>query len=292
MATTTGDLTAFRVAGWRTWLSRLEQRAVDLAIGGTTLLTYAFLYAPIVILIVFSFNRAELSYTWQGATTEWYRVLWHDRYLFAALRVSLAVAATSAVIGTAVGGLTALTIARRRFRGRGALTMVLFMPLVLPEIVVAVAFLSFVVAMKVHLGYLTLIAGHSLLALPFAALILLGSAAGLDASLEEAASDLGCTAWQAFRRVTLPLLLPGILASLLLTFTMSLDDIVMSTFVSGVGTTTLPLRIYSMLKTGITPEINALGTLLVVLNLTILAVVGATQLKRVIGIGVTGGGDR
>ena len=163
--------------------------------------------------------------------------------------------------------------------------MLMLMPLILPEIVVAVAVLSLLVAMKVHLGYLTLIAGHSVLALPYATLILLGAATGLDVSLEEAASDLGCRAWQTFRRVTLPLLLPGILASILLTFTMSFDNIVMSTFVNGVGTTTLPLRIYSMLKTGITPEINALGCVLVAMNLVLLTVVGATQLRRIIGTG-------
>jgi putrescine transport system permease protein len=287
----TGEFVTFRASRWRSTLGRVEVRTVDWAIAGTTLMTYVFLYAPIVILVVFSFNRAELSYSWRGATLNWYRVLLQDEYLFAALRVSVTVGVTSAVIGTAIGGLTAVTLARRRFRGREAFTMLMFMPLILPEIVVSVAFLSLLVAMKVHLGYMTLIAGHSLLALPYSTLILLGAAMGLDVSLEEAASDLGCSAWQVFRRITLPLLLPGILASLLLTFTMSLDDIVMSTFVNGVGTTTLPLRIYSMLKTGITPEINALGSVLVLVNLSILTMVGATQLKRLLGIGHTTGGD-
>jgi ABC-type spermidine/putrescine transport system permease subunit II len=156
-------------------------------------------------------------------------------------------------------------------------------PLVLPEIVLGVAFLVFLVFLKISLSYFTLIMGHILLTLPFATLIMRTSVAGLDVSLEEAAADLGADEIRIFRYITLPLLMPGIIAAFLLTFTISLDDFVISMFVAGVGNTTLPLQIFSMLKLGITPEINALGTVLILLNLVLILTIGGQQLRRVMG---------
>lgn len=260
---------------------RLGTWLMDGWVTGSTALTYLFLFTPIVILVVFSFNAAPSSYRWTGATLSWYGTLARDANLQAALGVSVIVGLASSALATSLGIITALAL-RRPFRGKTLLSMGLLIPLVLPEIVIALAFLAFMSAAGVTLGYPTLIAGHTLLTLPFATLIL-GSAVGaLDPAVEEAAADLGCGPVAVFRRVTLPLLLPGIITGGLLCFSVSFDDIAMSIFTSGVGTTTLPLRIYSMLKTGVTPEINALGTVLVALNLVVVVAIGVRQLRGVL----------
>jgi spermidine/putrescine transport system permease protein len=240
-----------------------------------TILAYLFLFVPIVVLIVYSFNASHSTVVWAGFTLDWYGEVFNDRGLRRALGVSVVIALVSAAVSTAIGALTALAIVRRRFVGRDALSTLLLAPMVLPEIVMAVALLVFVVALNLTLGYFTMIVGHVLISVPFATLIVRAAAASLDKRLEEAAADLGADEWQIFRRVTFPLLLPPIVTSFLLAATLSFDDLVMSTFMSGVGTTSLPLRIYSMLKLGITPEINALGALMVVLNaVVVLAVLG------------------
>lgn len=158
----------------------------------------------------------------------------------------------------------------------------LFLPLIIPEMVLGVALLSVFGAMSADLGMTTLVLGHLVVTLPYAALIVLGAYNALDPSLREAATDLGCNPWQAFRLVTLPLLRQPLLAAWLLCFTISFGDIVMSTFTNGVGSTTLPLRVYSMLKGGLTPEINALGTLLVLFTLLIILGVGLRQMRQVL----------
>lgn len=260
---------------------RVTTRVLDGWISFATVMTYVFLFTPIVILVAFSFNKAPTSYQWTGATLDWYAKLASDRNLQSALTVSLIVGVASSALATSLGIITALAL-RRPFRGKTLLSMGLLLPLVLPEIVIALAFLAFMVSAGVRLGYPTLIAGHTLLTLPFATLILGSAVGGLDPGVEEAAADLGCSPLGVFRKVTFPLLLPGVVTSGLLCFSVSFDDIAMSIFASGVGTTTLPLRIYSMLKTGITPEINALGTVLVALNLLAVVAIGVRQLRGVL----------
>ncbi|WP_342241165.1 ABC transporter permease [Inquilinus sp. OTU3971] len=244
-----------------------------------TILAYLFLFVPIAVLIVYSFNASRSTVVWTGFTLDWYREVLKDRSLQRALWVSAVVAGASALLATAIGTLTALVLARRAFRGRDGFSTLVLAPLVLPEIVLAVGFLVLMAAVGVPLGYFTLIAGHTLIAVPFTTLIVRAAASALDLRLEEAAADLGADPRQAFVRVTLPLLLPAIVTAFLLAATLSFDNFVMSTFTSGVGTTTLPLRIYSMLKTGITPEINALGTLLVAANVLIVVAVASRHLK-------------
>jgi ABC-type spermidine/putrescine transport system permease subunit II len=156
-------------------------------------------------------------------------------------------------------------------------------PLVLPEIVLGVSFLVFMVFLNIRLGFFSLIMAHIILTLPYSTLIVRASANGLDRALEEAAADLGADEVRVFRYITFPLLLPGIMAAFLLTFTISLDDFVMSMFAAGVGTTTLPLQIFSLLKVGITPEINALGTVLILFNIVLVLLIGGQQLRRVMG---------
>ncbi|WP_395022987.1 ABC transporter permease [Dongia sp.] len=247
-----------------------------------TLLAYLFLFVPIVVLVIYSFNASRSTVVWSGFTLDWYGEVFQDRGLRQALQVSLVIAFVSALVSTAIGALTALAIVRRRFPGRDALATLLLAPMVLPEIVLAVALLVFMVAMNVTLGYFTMIVSHVLISVPFATLIVRAAAASLDKRLEEAAADLGADEWQAFWRVTFPLLLPPIVTAFLLAATLSFDNFVMSTFTSGVGTTPLPLRIYSMLKLGITPEINALGALMVLLNVFVVVIVMGRHLSLIV----------
>jgi spermidine/putrescine transport system permease protein len=247
-----------------------------------TLLAYLFLFVPIVVLVAYSFNASRSTVVWSGFTFDWYGEVFTDRGLRQALKVSAIIAFVSALVSTAIGTLTALAIVRRRFPGRDALSTLLLAPMVLPEIVMAVALLVFMVAMNITLGYFSMIVSHVLITVPFATLIVRAAAASLDKRLEEAAADLGANEWQIFWRVAFPLLLPPIVTAFLLAATLSFDNFVMSTFTSGVGTTPLPLRIYSMLKLGITPKINALGALMVLLNVLVVVAVMGRHLKLVL----------
>jgi spermidine/putrescine transport system permease protein len=253
-----------------------------------TILTYLFLFVPMFVLIIYSFNAGRTTAIWEGFSLEWYRVLFDDKYIFRALKNSLIVATCAAIISTILGTLAALVLVRRRFKGKELFSTLMLAPLVLPEIVLGVSFLVFLVFLNIKLGFTSIILAHIILTLPFATLIVRASASGLDRRLEEAGADLGADEVQVFRYITFPLLVPGILAAFLLTFTISLDDFVMSMFAGGVGTTTLPLQIFSMLKLGITPEINALGTILIIFNLVLILTIGGQQLGRVMGGGSSG----
>ncbi len=267
----------------RRFFIRLQTVLGSQLVGAITLITYLFLFLPLVVLVVFSFNAGHSSAIWKGFSFDWYRVLFQDRYIFTALRNSLIVATSAGLISTVLGTLAGLILVRRTFKGKEIFSTLMLSPLVLPEIVLGVSFLVFMVFLNIKLGFFSLIMGHIILTLPYATLIVRAAAAGLDASLEEAAADLGANEGRVFQYVTFPLLLPGIMAAFLLTFTISLDDFVISMFASGVGTTTLPLQIFSLLKVGITPEINALGTVLIMFNLVLILIIGGQQLRRVMG---------
>lgn len=260
----------------RRW-SQLRAGALDTFFTGATAVVYVFLLAPIVVVIVYSFDRSSTGFIWTGFSTTWYRTLFHDAAIWQALRVSLVVGVTAAACATALGTMSAYAMARRKFRGRAVFNALLLMPLVVPEIVLAVAFLVFLVRVGAPLGYFSLICGHILVVLPFSTLIMMAATSGLHRDLEEAASDLGANPRQVVIRIILPLLFPAMFASFVLAFLFSFDDIVMSTFVNGVGTTTLPLLVYSMLKLGVSPEVNALGTLLVAVTLVLLLTTGVRQ---------------
>ncbi len=263
--------------------AQVQKGLAGIPIACLTLITYLFLFTPILVLIVFSFNASKSMAVWNGFTLDWYKTLLRDRYILQALRNSVIVGVTSATISTTIGTITALVLVRRRFPGKELFSTLMLSPLVLPEIVIGVAFLVFMVFLNIKLGFFTLITGHVVLTIPYSTLIVRASASGLDISLEEAAADLGANPWKVFRHITLPLLIPGVLTAFLLTFTISFDDFVISMFTAGVGTTTLPLRIFSMLKLGITPEINALGSLLILLNLVMIIAVGGQQLRKLMG---------
>ncbi|MEW6543219.1 MAG: ABC transporter permease [Nitrospirota bacterium] len=236
-----------------------------------------FLYAPIAVLIVFSFNGSRLSAVWQGATLEWYRLLVQDEALLAAVRNSLAVGTVSTVVATLLGLSAAVGLERLPLRGQRLVEGAMLFPLVVPEIMMGVALMLFFILVKLPLGLATVMIGHAAFNVPVVMVIVRARLRKLDPALEEAARDLGATPWQAFRRVTLPLLAPAVLGAVLMAFTVSLDDFIVTFFTAGPGSTTLPLKVYSMVKSGVSPEINALSAVLVLLSMGLIGVSLALQ---------------
>ncbi len=223
---------------------------------------FLFLYLPIIVLMVYSFNENRVVGVWSGFSTRWYAELWQDRAMGSALRVSLWVAVWSTVISTILGTLAALALERYRFFGKLTYDAVLYLPVIIPDIVMALSTLLFFVIAAVPLSRTTILIAHVAFNISFVAIVVRARLADMDKTLEEAAADLGANEWTTFRRVTLPLLMPGIVAGALLAFTLSLDDFVITFFVAGPGSTTLPVRVYSMIKFGVTPEVNAISTLM------------------------------
>jgi spermidine/putrescine transport system permease protein len=234
---------------------------------------YVFLYAPILVVIVYSFNAARFGAGWAGFTTEWYRTLFQNPVALVAAQNTLWLGAISTSISTVLGTLLGFGMSRYDFMGRRLFARLLYLPVFIPDVVLAVALLLFYSLMRSWLGWFelglgTMILGHVTFQIPFVAVVVRARLAGMDPALEEAAHDLGATEWQTFRHVTLPLILPGVLAGAMLAFTLSLDDFVVSFFTSGPGATTLPILIYASVKRGITPDINALSTLIILASVT------------------------
>lgn len=241
-------------------------------------LVYVFLYAPIGILVLFSFNRARQTAVWEGWTTEWYRSLAGNDLIAAAVKNSLIVGVVSTAIATVVGTLVALALGRHTFRGEGFTRQLLYLPVIIPEIVLGAALVTFFGVLAFRLSLVTVVIAHVVFCVSYVAIVVRARLSGFDRSLEEAALDLGAPPRATFFRVTLPLMAPGIVAGALLSFTISIDDYVITSFVAGVGATTLPLQIYSMLKVGVTPEVNAVSTL--ILAVTVALIVVAQRLQR------------
>jgi spermidine/putrescine transport system permease protein len=223
---------------------------------------FIFLYLPIFILIIYSFNENKVVGVWSGFSLRWYTELFQDEAIASALWVSLWVAFWSTVVSTILGTLAALSLERFRYRGRTTFDAVLYLPVIIPDIVMALSTLLFFVMFAIPLSRYTILIAHIAFNISFVAIVVRARLAGMDARLEEAAADLGANEWVTFRRITLPLLMPGIVAAALLAFTLSLDDFVITFFVAGPGSTTLPVRVYSMIKFGVTPEVNAVSTLM------------------------------
>lgn len=231
-----------------------------------TALVYIFLYAPIVILVIFSFNEARQTARWEGFTFQWYARLAENKLILRAVKNSLLVAGVTTVVCTIIGTLAALALCRHAFRAKGPTQALLFLPIIIPEIVLGAALVTFFGAVQMRLSIWTVILSHIAFSISYVAIVVRARLAGFDRSLEEAAMDLGASPIQTFFRVTLPLILPGVVAGALLVFTISIDDYVVSSFVAGVGATTLPLQIYSMIKVGVTPEVNAVSALLLLVT--------------------------
>ncbi|MBI3951214.1 MAG: extracellular solute-binding protein [Acidobacteria bacterium] len=235
------------------------------------ILVYLFLYAPIAVLVVFSFNNSRLAAVWRGFTWHWYQVALSDKVVTDSLRISLIVAVATTLVATFIGTGGALAFYRRRVRFRAAVDALLYLPIIVPEIVIGFATVTFFGLVGFRLGMLTVIIAHVAFSLSYVFFVVRARLATLNPRLEEAAMDLGADESRAFLKVTLPLLAPAIIAAALLVFTISLDDYVITSFVAGAGAATLPLRVYSMIKTGITPEVNAVSTILLLATIVLAA---------------------
>jgi spermidine/putrescine transport system permease protein len=253
-------------------------RAMRMLTTANGIFGYVFLYAPIIVLIVFSFNSSRFVATWGGFSFRWYTKLFQDAAMGVALRNSLIVAFVSTIISTLFGTMTALAMERYDFVGKLSLDALLYLPIIIPEISMAVMLLLFFVMTKITLGLVTIIIAHVAFNISFVTVVVRARLAGLDRRLEEAAQDLYANELKTFWYVTLPLMMPGIVAGALMAFTLSLDDFVITFFTAGPGSTTLPLRVYSMVKLGVTPEINALSSLMILVSMAL--VMGSLFLQR------------
>jgi putrescine transport system permease protein len=229
-------------------------------------LGFAFLYLPIVILVIYSFNASRLVTVWGGWSLRWYTEFFNDSAMIDAAWMSFRVGATSATIATLLGTLAAIALSRGEgFRGRILFSGMLYAPLVMPEVITGLSLLLLFVAINAERGFWTVTIAHTTLTMCFVAVVVQSRLISLDRSLEEAAMDLGCDPARAFLAVTLPLIVPAIAAGWMLAFTLSLDDLVIASFTTGPGSSTLPIRIYSEVRLGVKPEINAICTLVIAL---------------------------
>ncbi len=229
---------------------------------------YAFLYAPLVVVVAYSFNDSRVNAEWVGFTLKWYEQLLTDASMLTAAANSLFIALASSALATLLGTLAALALAQRR--RQPLLKFLTLAPVAVPDILLGVSLLMLFVLLNLSLGMLSITLAHTVFSIGFVMVAVQARLAGLDPALLEAARDLGATPWQAFRRVTLPLILPGVVAGALMAFTLSIDDFVVTFFTAGVDSPTLPLQIYAMLKTSVTPKVNAISTLLMLLTLSLI----------------------
>ncbi|HUS55020.1 MAG TPA: ABC transporter permease subunit [Thermohalobaculum sp.] len=225
---------------------------------------FAFLYAPIIILIIYSFNASKLVTVWGGFSTHWYGSLWHNQGLMDAAKVSAMVAVASSTLATILGVLAGYSLARvPEFFGRTLFSGMVLAPLVMPEVITGLSLLLSFIAISLDRGFLTIVIAHATFSMCYVAVVVQARLAGFDTSVEEAAQDLGAKPATVFFRITLPLIAPAVAAGWLLSFTLSLDDLVIASFASGPGSTTLPMKIFSSVRLGVTPEINAIATILI-----------------------------
>lgn len=261
------------------------------------------LYIPIMVLIAFSFNESKLNVVWTGFTLKWYVSLIQNQGILEALKNSFVIASLSTMLSVIIGTLAAIGMYRYKFRGKAVLDAVLYLPLVIPEIVMGISLLAFFSLVNIPLGRLSLIISHVTFSTAYVVAVVKTRLDGFDRRIEEAAMDLGATPLQTFFRVTLPIIMPGVIAGGLLAFTLSLDDVIISFFVAGPGSVTLPLKVFSMVKFGVTPEINALSTLIIIFTLVLITVAGlmktininskrllAVALAILVAVGSIGGG--
>lgn len=253
---------------WGTWALTLN-----------AVVAYTFLYAPIIILVLFSFNAAKFGAQWQGWTTQWYGDLFSDARLKSAAVTSLSIATASTIVATIIGTLAALALEKQGWRGRKAFDTGLYLPVIIPDIVMAVSLLGFftlafrglqaALGLNLAMGMWTVIIAHVAFNISFVTVVVGTSLANFDRRLEEAAADLGASSWRIFWRIKLPLIAPGIVGGALLAFTLSLDDFVVTFFARGPGLNTLTTEVYGRIKKFISPEINAISTLMLLVSSTL-----------------------
>ena len=248
--------------------------AVSLTLG------FAFLYLPMIILVIYSFNASKLVTVWAGFSTRWYAELLQNEAFLDAAWVTIRVAVVSSTIATVLGTMAAYVLVRAgRFHGRTLFSGMIYAPLVMPEVITGLSLLLLFIGIGLDRGILTIILAHTTFSMCYVSVVVSSRLVSFDRSLEEAALDLGCTPFEAFRLVTLPIIAPAVISGWLLAFTLSLDDLVIASFATGPGATTLPIKIYSQVRLGVTPEINAICTILIGL-VTIGVIVASIASKR------------
>ncbi|MDR3389611.1 MAG: ABC transporter permease [Rudaea sp.] len=232
---------------------------------------YAFLYLPLLIVVIYSFNDSRLNAEWVGFTLHWYRVLFADAQMLGAARNSLIIALITSGVSTVLGTLAGFAMYKYKLR---LLPILVLTPIAIPEILMGLSLLVFFVTLNFTMGFVSITLAHIAFCIGFVAIVVRSRLQGMDEALVEAARDLGATPFNAFRLITLPLIMPGIVAGTLMAFTLSIDDFVITYFTAGAGASTLPLQIYSMLKIAVTPEVNAISSLLMLLTLALIFIAG------------------
>jgi len=246
------------------------RKAWDRILKGYSLAVYVFLYAPILIMVAFSFNDSRLLAVWRGFSFRWYETLFADPTVWRAFYNSIWVAALTTIVSMILGTMTAFALIRHNFRGKALFDGSLYFPIVIPEITEALSLMLFYVFAGIQLGGLTVAIGHIAFAISYATIVIRARLVGFDRSVEEAAKSLGANELRAFFHVTLPIILPGVIAGGLLAFTVSYDDFIKTAFTAGPGFQTLPLRIYAMAsRGGVSPQLNALATITLIVSLTL-----------------------
>ncbi|MEP5151453.1 ABC transporter permease subunit [Planktotalea sp.] len=227
-------------------------------------LGFAFLYLPMVILVIYSFNESKLVTVWAGFSTKWYGELVQNESFLNAAWITIKVAVFSSTLATVLGTLAAYVLVRaNRFKGRTLFSGMIYAPLVMPEVITGLSLLLLFIGIGLDRGVLTIVLAHTTFAMCYVSVVVSSRLVSFDRSLEEAALDLGCSPFQAFRLVTLPIIAPAVISGWLLAFTLSLDDLVIASFTSGPSATTLPIKIFSAVRLGVSPEINALSTIMI-----------------------------
>lgn len=232
------------------------------------------MYLPILMIVLYSFNESKISSVWGGFSLKWYEMLKNDRAMHEAIRNSIVLGVLSCASAAVIGTLGAVGMSRIRLRSKGVVEYISMLPIMIPEIILGMVFMTFFALIGLPFGMTTLVIAHTAFCIPYIYMMVKARLAGMDASLLEAARDLGASPWRVFFDITLPLIAPAIVSGMLLAFAMSLDDVVISIFVTGAETNTLPIKIYTQMKTGVTPEINALCTIMLIVTLIIVGLSG------------------
>ena len=243
-------------------------------------LVFIFLYIPIFVVILFSFNTSKMNIVFEGFTFQWYGSFFFFITLMESFYNSLIIAAASTVISTIIGTIGAVGLGKYEFKGKKLVDMLLYVPIVIPEIVLGVAMLSIYTLLQVPLGLTTMTIAHITFCIPFVVISVRARLSGFDGNLEEAAMDLGANRFKTFMKITLPLIMPGVISGATLALSLSLDDVIISFFCSGPGSTTLPLKILEMVKHGVSPEVNALSTIITFIIIFIISMNTQSQIKK------------
>lgn len=244
-------------------------------------LVFLFLYAPIFVLVIFSFNKSRMNIIFTGFTLKWYSELFTNTNLLEAFFNTMIIAVTSTIISTIIGTVSAIGLHKYNFPIKGLVNKLIYIPIVIPEIVLGISLLSIYTLANLNLGMTTLIISHIAFSIPFVITSIKSTLSLIPKEYEEAAYDLGASRTKVFKEITLPLIMPGVISGATLAFTLSLDDVVISYFTAGPGSNTLPLQIYSMIKTGITPDVNALTSLMLLVTVIVLTLSTIYQAKKI-----------